>query len=64
MSLRLFLLPLLLLLMGTAQAGPAADLAAASANDQAKLLQDWAAAPDPAQLPVLQALQHGRFYVD
>ena len=28
MSLRLFLLPLLLLLMGTAQAGPAADLAA------------------------------------
>lgn len=64
MSLRLFLLPLLLLLMGTAQAGPAADLAAASANDQAKLLQDWAAAPDPAQLPVLQALQDGRFYVD
>ncbi|KTT42814.1 urea ABC transporter permease, partial [Pseudomonas oryzihabitans] len=64
MSLRLFLLPLLLLLAGTVQAGPAADLAAASTSDQAKLLQDWAAAPEPAQLPVLQALQDGRFYVD
>lgn len=58
---------LLLLLSGVcslAHGGPATDLAGASGNAQASLLQAWSAMPEPAQEPVLRALREGRFYVD
>ncbi|MEO9334644.1 urea ABC transporter permease subunit UrtB [Ectopseudomonas guguanensis] len=54
------LLSLLLWLPLAAQAGEADDFVAANAGKQAKLLQDWAAAPNAERLPLLQALQQGR----
>lgn len=54
------LLSLLLLLPLAAQAGEADDFVAANASKQAKLLQDWAAAPKTERMPLLQALQQGR----
>ena len=54
------LLSLLLLLPLAAQAGEADDFVAANASKQAKLLQDWAAAPSPERMPLLQALRQGR----
>jgi urea transport system permease protein len=54
------LLGLLLLLPLAAQAGEADTFVAANAGKQAKLLQDWAAAPLPERLPLLQALQQNR----
>jgi urea transport system permease protein len=59
-----FLLLLLLSLPWLVQAGPAADFAAASRSDQLKLLQLWAAAPDAARLPLLQALRQERVVLD
>ncbi|PRD13430.1 urea ABC transporter permease subunit UrtB [Pantoea coffeiphila] len=56
------LLILLFSLPCLAVAGPAADFSAASRSDQLKILQQWAAAPDPARLPLLQAL-HGETVV-
>ncbi|MFJ2546159.1 urea ABC transporter permease subunit UrtB [Pseudomonas sp. NPDC087612] len=56
---RLFL-GLLLLLPLAAQASDADYFIAAKANEQARLLQDWAAQPDPARLELLSALQQGR----
>ncbi|MGF6594119.1 urea ABC transporter permease subunit UrtB [Pseudomonas sp. 2835] len=50
----------LLLLPLTAQASDADYFIAAKANEQARLLQDWAAQPDPARLELLSALQQGR----
>ncbi|QKJ85752.1 urea ABC transporter permease subunit UrtB [Paramixta manurensis] len=47
-----------------AQAGPATDFAAASRAQQATLLQHWAAAPDPARLPLLEALHDESVMVD
>ncbi|MEK1908092.1 MAG: urea ABC transporter permease subunit UrtB, partial [Pseudomonas sp.] len=41
-------------------AGDASDFVAANPTQQAKLLEHWAAEPDPARLPLLEALQQGR----
>ncbi|TBU91547.1 urea ABC transporter permease subunit UrtB [Phytopseudomonas dryadis] len=58
------LISLLLLLPFTAQAGDAADFVAGNASQQAKLLETWAAAPDSARLPLLEALNQGRLAAD
>ncbi|SEJ59271.1 urea transport system permease protein [Pseudomonas linyingensis] len=58
------LLSLALLLPLTSHAGDAADFVAASPARQAQLLESWAAAPDPARLPLLDALQNGRLVGD
>lgn len=62
--LRTFLLALCLLAPLSAFAGPAADFAAASRSDQITLLQTWAATPDPARLPFLQALRNENVVLD
>ncbi|MEE1925252.1 urea ABC transporter permease subunit UrtB [Pseudomonas sp. 148P] len=54
------LLCLCLLLPLAAHASEAEYFATAKPNDQARLLQDWAAQPDPGRLPLLTALQQGR----
>jgi urea transport system permease protein len=54
------LLGLLLLLPLVASANETDAFVAANPAKQAKLLQDWAAAPTPERLPLLQALQQGR----
>jgi len=54
------LLCLCLLLPMAAHASEAEYFATAKPNDQARLLQDWAAQPDPGRLPLLTALQQGR----
>jgi urea transport system permease protein len=58
------LLSLALLLPLTAQAGDAADFVAANPSQQARLLQNWAAQPDPARQPLLDALEHGQLASD
>jgi len=63
MTLRTFFLSLMLL-PWLAQAGPAADFAAASRTQQAALLQQWAAAPDASRLPLLEALKAENVVVD
>jgi urea transport system permease protein len=63
-SLYRYFLLLLVLLPLASQAGDAADFAAASSSKQAKLLESWAAAPDAARLPLLDALQQGRVAAD
>lgn len=57
----LFLLCCLPLL---ARAGDAEDFAAANRNQQAKLLQTWAAAPDAKRLPLLSALSQESLVID
>ncbi|MEX6501540.1 urea ABC transporter permease subunit UrtB [Pseudomonas zhanjiangensis] len=59
-----FLLLLLVVLPLPSHAGDASDFAAASSSKQAKLLEHWAAAPEPARLPLLQALSQGRVVAD
>lgn len=54
------LLALALLLPLATHAGDAADFVAANPTKQAELLEGWAARPDPARLPLLEALQQGR----
>lgn len=63
MTLRTFFLSLMLL-PWLAQAGPAADFAAASRTQQAALLQQWAAAPDASRLPLLEALKAENVVLD
>ncbi|WP_068829678.1 urea ABC transporter permease subunit UrtB [Pseudomonas sp. BMS12] len=58
------LLSLALLLPLTSHAGDAADFVAANPAKQAKLLESWAAQPDPARQPLLDALQQGRLASD
>ncbi|MWV12047.1 urea ABC transporter permease subunit UrtB [Pseudomonas sp. R-28-1W-6] len=58
------LLSLALFLPLTAQAGDAADFVAANPAQQAKLLESWSAQPDPARLPLLDALHNGRLASD
>ncbi|MDD0974344.1 urea ABC transporter permease subunit UrtB [Pseudomonas fontis] len=58
------LLALLLLLPLAAQAGDADFFIAAKPNEQASLLQAWAAQPDPARLALLSAMQQGRLGAD
>ncbi len=59
-ALHRLLLGLLLLLPLVAQASDADYFIAAKANEQARLLQGWAAQPDPARLQLLTSLQQGR----
>ncbi|SDG56008.1 urea transport system permease protein [Pseudomonas benzenivorans] len=59
-----FLLFLLALLPLASHAGDASDFVAASSSKQARLLESWAAAPDAARLPLLEALQQGRLAAD
>jgi urea transport system permease protein len=59
-----FLLFLILLLPLASHAGDASEFVAANPAKQAKLLENWAAAPDPARLPLLEALQQGRVATD
>lgn len=58
------LLSLALLLPLVSRAGDVADFVAANPAKQAKLLESWAAQPDPARQPLLDALQNGRLAVD
>jgi len=59
-ALHRLLLGLMLLLPLVAQASDADYFIAAKANEQARLLQGWAAQPDPARLELLTSLQQGR----
>ncbi len=59
-ALNRYLLALLLLLPLAVHAGDAEDFLAANPTQQAKLLQDWAAQPDPARIELVDALQQGQ----
>lgn len=59
-----FLLSGWLLILSSAQAGPAADYGQASRSQQAQLLQQWSAAPEASRLPLLQALNDESVVVD
>ncbi|HDX4048097.1 TPA: urea ABC transporter permease subunit UrtB [Enterobacter soli] len=52
------------LLPGMAQASDADDFVAASRSQQAAMLEQWAASPQAARLPLLQALQKENLYLD
>ena len=58
------LLALALLLPLAAHAGEAEDFAGANPAQQARLLQAWAAQPEPARGPLLDSLQQGTLTVD
>ncbi len=62
--LRLCALALAALLPQLAFAGPAQDFASADNDARAKLLEQWAAAPDADRLPLLEAIQSGRLALD
>ena len=59
-----YCLTLLLLLPFAAHAGDAEDFLAANPSQQAKLLQDWAAQPDPARIELVDALEQGQLMVN
>ncbi|MBS7841441.1 urea ABC transporter permease subunit UrtB [Pseudomonas fluorescens] len=59
-----FILAALLLLPLAAHAGDAEDFLAANPTQQAKLLQDWAAQPNPARIELIDALQQGQLTVN
>jgi urea transport system permease protein len=59
-----FILAALLLLPLAAHAGDAEDFLAANPTQQAKLLQDWAAQPNPARIELVDALQQGQLTVN
>ncbi|MCT4499209.1 urea ABC transporter permease subunit UrtB [Pseudomonas sivasensis] len=59
-----YFLMLLLLLPLAAHASDAEDFQAANPTQQAKLLQDWAAKPDPARIELVDALQQGQITVN
>ncbi|MGS4679902.1 urea ABC transporter permease subunit UrtB [Enterobacter soli] len=52
------------LLPGMAQASDADDFVAANRSQQAAMLEKWAASPQAARLPLLQALQKENLYLD
>ncbi|WP_285131592.1 urea ABC transporter permease subunit UrtB [Leclercia adecarboxylata] len=52
------------LLPGMAQATDADNFVAASRSQQAVMLEQWAAAPDPARLALLRALQQENVFID
>ncbi|CAK9884964.1 MAG: High-affinity branched-chain amino acid transport system permease protein LivH [Candidatus Erwinia impunctatus] len=58
------LLGLMLLYPFLVQAGPAEEFTQANRQEQAQLLQQWATAPDPVRLPLLEALQTETLVVD
>ena len=59
-----FFLAIALLLPMAAHAGDAEDFVAANPVQQAKLLETWAAQPDPARIELINALQQGELTVD
>ncbi|HDR2891135.1 TPA: urea ABC transporter permease subunit UrtB [Enterobacter asburiae] len=52
------------LLPGMAQASDADNFVAANRSQQAAMLEQWAASPEAARLPLLQALQKENLYLD
>ena len=58
------ILALALLLPLSAYASDASDFVAANPVQQAKLLETWAAQPDPARVELINALQQGQLTVD
>lgn len=54
----------LLALPWAAQGGEASDFAAAGPAERLRLLRAWAITPEPARLPLLEALRQGRVAVD
>jgi urea transport system permease protein len=58
------ILALALLLPLTAHASDTSDFVAANPVQQAKLLEAWAAQPDPARVELINALQQGQLTVD
>ena len=63
-ALHRFIVTALLLLPLVVHAGDAEDFLAANPTQQAKLLQDWAANPDPARIELVDALQQGQLTVN
>ena len=63
-ALHSFILACLLLLPLAAHAGDAEDFLAANPMQQAKLLQDWAAQPEPVRIELVNALQQGQVSVN
>lgn len=59
-----FILAALLWLPFAAHASDAEDFINANPMQQAKLLQDWAAQPDPARIELVDALQQGQLNVN
>ncbi|MEE3505515.1 urea ABC transporter permease subunit UrtB [Pseudomonas sp. 10C3] len=59
-----FILAVALLLPFAAHASDAGDFVAADSGQQAKLLQAWAAQPDPARVELINSLQQGQITVD
>ena len=59
-----FILTALLWLPFAAHASDAEDFINANPMQQAKLLQDWAAQPDPARIELVDALQQGQLSVN
>lgn len=59
-----FIYAIALLLPLLAHAGDAEDFVAANPVQQAKLLETWAAQPDPARIELLGALQQGELSID
>ena len=55
-----FAFALALLLPMAAQAGDAEDFVAANPNQQAALLEAWAAHPEPARIELIDALHSGQ----
>ncbi len=58
------ILALVLLLPLEAHAGDAEDFVAANPTQQAKLLEAWAAQPEPERVELINALQQGQLTVD
>lgn len=63
MSLYRLLMACLLLLPLAAHAGDAEDFVAGNSGEQARLLETWAAQPDPARIELLGALQQGQLNI-
>ena len=61
---RLFLTLAALLLPLASHAGDAEDFVTANPAQQARLLEAWAAQPDPARVELINALQQGVVTVD
>lgn len=64
MKIHRYFCALMLLLSWLAQAGDGAEFAAASRAQQAALLEQWAAAPQAARLPLLEALRRESVVID
>ena len=59
-----FILAIALLLPMAAHSGDAEDFVVANPMQQARLLEAWAAQPDPARIELINALQQGELTVD